>query len=102
MTLLRGRRYTDSINDKRTIDIVSFKQQLECKKLENKHKWQEKYHELKYKIVYYGCTWGLLILVIAWVGATVFNKQELKKGVEFSLQTIATLYVGSLISKDFD
>lgn len=79
----------------------AFYRQLEQRKETKKQEWYELYGELKYKVVVFACTWGIGIAIFFWLLSAIFNFPEIKKGAEFYLSTIATLYVGSLIGKEF-
>ena len=79
----------------------AYYRQLEQRKEENKQKWYKKYCELKYKIVYYACTWGIFAAILLWITATIFEQKEIQRASSYYLTTVATLYIGSLMSKDF-
>lgn len=77
-----------------------FKKQLEQRKATKNQEKIEKYSELKFKIVHFCCTKGVFIAIVFWLVAYFFNHTEIKTIMQFYLQTLITLYIGSLISKD--
>ena len=87
--------------DRQNVSNRDFYFQLERRKEENKQNWIEKYSELKYKIVFYACTWGIIISILFWLLAVRFGWSEIKEATQFYLTTVATLYIGSLLSKEF-
>lgn len=87
--------------DRESVSDKEFYRNLKQRKEENKQNWVEKYSELKYIIVYYACTWGIILAVILLLLSTRFEWIEIKNLTQFYLSTVATLYVGSLLSKEF-
>lgn len=90
--------------DRRNFNGDDFYRQLEQRKEEDKFKWYQKYCELKYKLVVFFCTYGIGLAVGLWLLAStkLFYNLEIKRATSFYLTTIVTLYVGSLLSKDFN
>lgn len=78
-----------------------FYRQLEQRKETKKQEWYERSGELKYKLVVFACTWGVGIAIFLWLLAVCLGNLEIKKGTEFYLATIATLYIGALLGKEF-
>lgn len=58
------------------------------------------YDRLKYNIIKFCCTWGIAISIVALFCSSIFHQDEIKQWCIFYLQTLVTLYVGSLMTKD--
>lgn len=93
---------TEITRDRVNIGDKSFQQNLKKRQAEHKQEYFEKYCELKYKLVYFACTYGLGLALFFWLIAACFHYNDIKQACEFYLTTLATLYVGSLISKEFN
>lgn len=78
-----------------------FYKQLERRKETKKQEWREKYGELKYQLIVFACTWGIGIAIFLWLMSVCFNNIEIKKATEGYLFTCITLYIGSLLGKEF-
>lgn len=89
-------------NDRTNIPNKTFQKDLRQRQAEHKQEYFEKYCELKYTLVYFACTYGLGFAVFFWLLAICFAWVEIKKACEYYLTTLATLYVGSLLSKEFN
>lgn len=88
--------------DRTNIPNKTFQKDLRQRQAEHKQKYFEKYCELKFKLVYFACTYGLGIALFFWLIANCVNNIEIKKACEYYLTTLATLYIGSLLSKEFN
>lgn len=85
--------------ERENLNTQDFKRQLEQRKLTKKQEEAEKYSELKYNIISFCCTKGIIIAIILWLTAYFTNHTEIKYWCGFYLQTLITLYIGSLLSK---
>lgn len=77
-----------------------FRKLLEERKLKNEQEYKEKYIDLKYKIISFCSTKGFFIAIILWLLAYFCNHQEIKDFCVFYIQTVITLYVGYLLTKE--
>lgn len=88
-------------SDRKNVKEKSFKKALEERKATTEQNYHEKYCELKYQIVVFASKQGVLIAVLIWLISSIFGHLEIRNAAQFYLQTIATLYIGALISKEF-
>lgn len=91
-------------NDRKDFKRNDFYKQLEQRKEEHKFKWFQKYCELKYKLVVFACTYGIGIAILLWLlcSTPMFYNEEIKTAAALYLTTLITLYIGALLTKDFE
>lgn len=85
--------------DRSNITTKEFTKQLEWKRATKKLSLDVLYSKLKYKIIFFCSTWGMVIAISVLILSTIFNFDEIKSYSIFYIQTVITLFIGALISK---
>lgn len=82
------------------VSNADFKKQLEQIKATNQIFNNERYANLKYEVIKWAII-GIPVAVLVLIASNIWEMGEVGGYCKFYLQTVATLYVGSLIGKDF-
>ena len=88
-------------SDRKNVREKNFKKALEERKAIYEQNYHEKYCELKYQIIFFASRQGVLIAILIWITSVIAGHEEIKNAAQFYLQTVVTLYIGALISKEF-
>ena len=82
------------------VSNADFKKQLEQRKATNQIFDNERYANLKYEVIKWAVI-GIPFAILGLITSNIWEMGEIGDYCKFYLQTVATLYVGSLIGNDF-
>lgn len=87
-------------DNRKDVTNKDFNRKLNQRKAEYKQKNDEKYSELKYNVIKFATCVGAPLAIIFLLISSEMHLDEVNRYCAFYLQSISTLYIGALISKD--
>lgn len=89
-------------SERKSVGNNDFKRKLEQRKAENRQDNVERYSDMKYNIIKAALYWVLPASIILLLVSDQCNWLIIKGYCMWYIQVVITLYIGSLIGKDFN